>query len=183
MVMNLSHEVAVAAAGEFLASVAGFFPLLEVAIGALIEDYLAVTLNGEYVGADAVEEPAVVAHHHGTSGKVLQTLLEGAQGVDVDVVGRLVEKQHVALLFQGHCQEEAVALATREHSDHFLLVGTGEVEAREIGSGIDVASAHAEALHALRDHLIDRAFGQQVVVGLVDVGHLDGNHVQLVSIL
>jgi hypothetical protein len=47
------------------------------------------------VGGDAVEEPAVVADDHGAAGEVLQRLFQGAHGVDVQVVGRLVEQQDV----------------------------------------------------------------------------------------
>ena len=49
--------------------------------------------------ADAVEEPAVVADNDGASGEVFETFLERTQGVDVDVVGRLVEQQDIAFLW------------------------------------------------------------------------------------
>ena len=61
------------------------------------------------MGADTVEEPTVVAHYHGASGKCFQAFLQCAEGVDVDVVGRFVEQQHVAFLFKGHSEVEAVA--------------------------------------------------------------------------
>src|SRR6266849_9345286 len=56
---------------------------------------VALALEGEHVGGDAVEEPAVVADDDGAAGKILQRLLERAQGVDVEVVGGLVEKEQV----------------------------------------------------------------------------------------
>ena len=57
---------------------------------------LAVALEGEHVRGDAVEEPAIVADDDGAAGEVEQRLLERAQRVDVEIVGRLVEQQQVA---------------------------------------------------------------------------------------
>ena len=55
-----------------------------------------VALEGQHVGGDAVEEPAIVADDHGAAGEGLEAVLEGPQRVDVEVVGGLVEQQHVA---------------------------------------------------------------------------------------
>ena len=46
-----------------------------------------------------------------------------AEGLDVEVVGRLVEQQQVAALLEGERQVEAVALAAGEHAGRLLLVG------------------------------------------------------------
>ena len=73
--------------------------------------------------AIAVEEPAVVGDDHGAAGEVEQRLLERAQGVDVEVVGRLVEQQQVAAAAQQLGQVDAVALAAGELADLLLLVG------------------------------------------------------------
>ncbi len=58
---------------------------------------------------------------HGAPGEGLEGLLEGAQGVDVEVVGRLVEQEHVRRLLQHLGQEHAVALAAGEEADPLLL--------------------------------------------------------------
>src|ERR1700761_5131212 len=55
---------------------------LEVALEPL---HVAVALEGEDVGAQAVEEPAVVADDHGATGEFLQGLLQVLQGLDVEV--------------------------------------------------------------------------------------------------
>src|SRR5205809_6041553 len=62
---------------------------------------LAVALEGQDVGRQPVEEPAVVGDDHRTAGELLQRLLEVLQGLDVQVVGRLVEQDQVAALGQG----------------------------------------------------------------------------------
>ena len=120
---------------------------------------MAVAFECQDVGANTVEEPTVVRYNDGTSGEVFQTFFEGTQRVDIDVVGRLVEEQHVALLLECHSQVEPVALTTAEHADFLLLVGSREVKLRQIGPCVDVASAHTEHLCATAYHLIDGLFG------------------------
>jgi hypothetical protein len=93
----------------------------------------AVALEGEHVGGDAVEEPAVVADHHRRAGEAQQRLLERPQGVDFEVVGRLVEEQQVAAALEQLRQVEAVALAAREATDLLLLVGAAGAERRGVG--------------------------------------------------
>ena len=83
---------------------------------------LAVALEGEDVRRDAIEEPAIVADHHGAAGEVEERLFERAQRVDVEVVGRLVEQQQVAALLQQLGEVHAVALAARQRADLALLL-------------------------------------------------------------
>ena len=124
--------------------------------------------------ADTVQEPAVVADDHGAAGKGFQTLFQGAQGVDVDVVGRLVEQEHVALFLERHGQMQSVALTARKHAAQLVLVGTIEVEAAEVGVDVDIASAHAHQVGSTAHHFVDRLLGVDVFVLLIDVGQLDG---------
>ena len=56
---------------------------------------MALAFEGEHVGGDAVEEEPVVADDDGAAGEVEQRLFERAKGVDVEVVGRLVEQQQI----------------------------------------------------------------------------------------
>src|SRR4051812_40157227 len=49
---------------------------------------MALAFEGEDVGRDAVEEPAIMADDDGAARKVLQRLFERAQRVDVEIVGR-----------------------------------------------------------------------------------------------
>src|SRR5690349_25178226 len=66
------------------------------------------------MGGDAVEEPAVVADNDRAAGEILERLLERAQGADVEVVGRLVEQDHVGAGLEHLGEMHAVALAARE---------------------------------------------------------------------
>src|SRR5258708_4122737 len=45
----------------------------------------AVAFEGQNVGRDAVEEPAIVADDDGAAGEILQRLFERAQRIDVEV--------------------------------------------------------------------------------------------------
>ena len=84
--------------------------------------------------ADAVKEPTVVGDDHRTTGKVIQTLLQRTQRVDINVVGRLVEEQHVGLRLQGEGQMHTVTLTTRQHPGLLALVGAVEVETRHVSA-------------------------------------------------
>src|SRR6185503_2417176 len=65
-------------------------------IVAFAPDHFRIAFEREDVGGDAIEEPAIVRDHHRAAGEVEQRVLERAQRVDVEVVGRLVEEQQVA---------------------------------------------------------------------------------------
>ena len=111
---------------------------------ALEPRHLAVALEGEDVRRDAVEEPAVVGDDDGAAGEVEQRVLERAQRVDVEVVGRLVEQQDVAAAAQQLREVDAVALAARELADRLLLVAAAEVEPRDVLARVDLALAEQD---------------------------------------
>src|SRR5215218_6216421 len=71
---------------------------------------LRLALEGEDVGRDAVEEPAVVRDDDRAAGEFEQRVLERAQRVDVEVVGRLVEQEQVAAAAQQLREVDAIAL-------------------------------------------------------------------------
>src|SRR4026208_518187 len=77
----------------------GALPLLEilrvVTIGPLEPYRLRVSLEREDVRRDAIEKPAVVRDHNGTSRKVAQRFLERSQRIDVQIVRRLVQQQQI----------------------------------------------------------------------------------------
>ena len=64
-----------------------------------------------------------MADYHRTTGKCLQTFLQGTQRVHVDIVGWLIEEQNIALLLQCQGQLQTVALTTRENTAELALVG------------------------------------------------------------
>ncbi len=56
----------------------------------------AVAFERQDVGAQAVEEEAVMADDHRAAGEILERFLKRAKGLDIEVVGRLVEQEDVA---------------------------------------------------------------------------------------
>ena len=111
------------------------------------------------MGRDAVEEPAVVADHDGTAREGLERVLEGAQSVDVEVVGGFVEQENVASGAQKLGQMNAVAFTTREVAHLLLLVAALEVERCDVGATVDLAVAHLEVIDPVGDLLVDGLVG------------------------
>src|SRR5512137_3119163 len=93
-----------------------------------------VALAGQDVRGHAIEEPAVVRDDEHAAGVLEERVLQGAQGLDVEVVRRLVEEQDVGAGHQGLGQVEPAALAAGERAHHLLLVGPLEVEAADVGA-------------------------------------------------
>src|SRR3954447_14584532 len=147
---------------------------LVVLVVALEPHDLAVPLEREHVGRDAVEEPAIVADHHRAAGEVEQRLLERAQRVDVEVVGRLVEQQQVAALLQQLREVDAVAFAARQRADLASLRRSLEVEPRHVGARRHLALAELDLLGAAGDLVEHAPVRVERVAALVDVADLHG---------
>ena len=73
-----------------------FLVLFVVLKVALEPFHVGLAFEGEDVGADAVEEEAVVADDDGATGEVDEGVFERAECFDVEVVGRLIKEKDVA---------------------------------------------------------------------------------------
>src|SRR6202012_336251 len=89
---------------------------------------VAIAFEGENMRGDAVEEPAIVADDDGAAGEILKSLFQRAQRIDVEIVGRFVEQQHIGAGFEHLGEMHAVALAARKLTNLLLLVGALEIE-------------------------------------------------------
>ena len=114
-----------------------------------------------------------MADDHGAAGEVEQRVLERPQRVDVEVVGRLVEQDHVGAGLEQLGQVHPVALAARELADLLLLVGALEVEGADIGARRHRALAELDLLQPARDLLAHGLVGVERVAALVDIAELD----------
>ena len=114
-----------------------------VAVVAFEPDDLAVAFEGQDVGGEPVEEPAVVAADDGAAGEILQPFFQCAQGIHVQIVGRLVEDDEIRALFQHARQMHPIAFAAGEVLHLLLLIRPGEVEAGTVAAGIDCRSCRA----------------------------------------
>ena len=78
-------------------------PLIRVLVGAL---------PSQDVGCHAVQEPTIVRDDHCTAGEFQQRIFQGCEGLNVQVVGGLVEQQQVTALLEGQRQVQTVTLTT-----------------------------------------------------------------------
>ena len=121
----------------------------------------AAAIELEDPAGDVVEEVAVVGDDQNGAGEKLQVLLEPADGLRVEMVGRLVEEQQVGLFEQQLAERDAALLAARER--------------RHVG----VAGRTAERLHR---HL-DLRFEVPEVLGVDLVLQLRGFLRRLVGVV
>ena len=63
---------------------------------------------------DPIEHVAVVGHQHQGTGEAPEVALQPLHPVGVQVVGGLIEKQHVGFGHQGRCQGHPLAVAAGE---------------------------------------------------------------------
>ena len=86
------------------------------------------------MGGDPVQEPAIMADHQTAAAEILEGLLKRPERVDVQVVGRLVEKKDIGAFLEHPRQMHPVSLPSRKHADLLLLVRAREVETGHIGA-------------------------------------------------
>ena len=96
-----------------------------------------------------------MAYYDNTACKVQDALLQCPHCVYIQVVGRLVQKQHVGPLLKHHGQLHTVPLTARKNTGKLLLVCSGEVEACHIGTGIDLPVTQLYHLVSAGDYIVD----------------------------
>ena len=89
----------------------------------------ALEVDGEDLADHGVEEIAVVRNQQQRRRRVLQPAFEPEHGVEVEVVGRLVEQQQVGAAGQGAGEVEAHPPAAGEIGHRAREIGVGEAEA------------------------------------------------------
>src|SRR5690606_28899534 len=141
-----------------------------VAVVAVVAHDLAVALEGEDRGGDAVEEPAVVGDDDRGAAEVEQHLLDGAEGGDVEGVGGLVEEDEVGGAREQDGEGDAGPLAARERADLLGVARGVEEEALEVAGDVEGVTAEVEAAPALDDVVVDAAAVVEAGAGLVEVG-------------
>ena len=108
-----------------------------------------VLASGVVVGVElhdsldhAVEEGAVVGHCGHGGGRVDDEALEPIEAVEVEVVGRLVEHEHLEARKQNRGQSGSAPLPAREASQRLLqsVIAQSDVGADFGGAGIEVVA-------------------------------------------
>ena len=82
-----------------------------------------------------VEQHAVVADHQQGAAEVVERVVQAEPGVDVEVVGRLVEQQHVGTPEQLGGQTDGDHLAAGERPERSVQRDVGQAEPGELGAG------------------------------------------------
>src|SRR5258706_4197210 len=101
--------------------------LFIVVIVAVEERDLRIAFERQDMSRDPVEKPAIVRDHQDAAGEFEQCVLERPQGLDIEIVRRLVEQQHIAAGDQRLRQVEPAALPAGKRADLLLLVLALEV--------------------------------------------------------
>ena len=114
-------------------------------------DHLAVSLEGQHVRRDAIEEPAVVADDDGAASEIEQRLFECPQRIDVEVIGRLVEEEQVGAPLEQLREVHAIAFTARQLPHLALLVAPLEVEPGHVGPRGHLAVAERHHVVAAGD--------------------------------
>ena len=116
--------------------------------------------------ADLVQEVTVVADDHHGRVVVVQRPFQPADRVDVEVVGRLVEQQHVGAREQGLRQQHAQLKTGRHLAHRAVVLGLGDP-----GIGQDSAGTRLGVVPAvLRELALQLRGAHVVVVGCLRIG-------------
>ena len=155
--------------GVLLTALGAQYDIL-VVLDLVVFDVAAGYLDGA-VG-DIVDEGAVVAHQHHGFGRLGEKLLKPLYALDVEVVGRLVEQEHVGLLQENLGELDAHAPATGELARGAVEVAALEAQTGEgaLEGGFVVVSAEHHVAVVLESELLDQlGIALALVVGAV--GH------------
>ena len=112
--------------------------------------------------------------HQHRAGKLEQRIFKRPQGFDVQIVGRLIEQQHVAALEQRLGQMQTTAFTTGQTANLLLLILALEVEPSEVSPRWHFEAADIDDVQTLGDFFPDVVRAFQRFAGLLDIGHLDG---------
>ena len=96
-----------------------------VVVAAVGEDAVLVHLQDAV--ADVVQEVAVVGHHQQGHTAALQVVLQPLDHVDVEVVGGLVQDEHLRLIDEQAGQRHTLDLASAQFLDRLVVVGDLEL--------------------------------------------------------
>ena len=143
------HQLAIATLLDLCIAQAARLVDFVLRIAALEEEDLTIALEGKNVGTDTIEEPAVVADNHSTTGKCLQTFLQGTQRVHVDIVGWLIEEQYVWRFQEQFCQLNPHSPSSRKLACRAVEIRALETETEQRLLYIFLEMSHVDGVEFL----------------------------------
>ena len=158
-------------AGEGLLAGLVLAGLLQQALGLLLEPGGVVALVGDAAAAveledpagDVVEEVAVVGDDEDGVRVLDQVLLQPGDGLGVEVVGGLVEEQHLGLLEQEPAEGDAALLAAGEGVDGGVVGRAAQRLHGDVDLGVEVPEVLGVDLVLEGGHLLHQRVG--IVLG------------------
>src|SRR4051812_24888790 len=145
-----------------------------VGIAAGIFEPASVTLGHDHGRHHAVEKIAIVADQDHGALVVAEHFLEDVEGLEVEVVGRLVQHQEVGRFRQRACQHQPAALAARQHLQRRAHLFLGEQEVFHIAHDmLRLAADHNMVAAAAGERLGQRRLRIETFTMLVERCHLD----------
>ncbi|KFB74434.1 MAG: hypothetical protein AW09_000265 [Candidatus Accumulibacter phosphatis] len=103
---------------------------------------------------------------------VLEQFFEQFESLDVEVVGRLVEHQHVRRPREQTRQQQAVALATGQRTDLRACALRGKQEVTEIADHVFALIGDLHEIRPRRDHVDQCRLFIELTAELVEISHL-----------
>ena len=113
-----------------------------------------------------------MAHEQQRAGPVHELRFEQLQRLEVEVVGRFVEHQHVGRTREEPRQQQAVAFAARQRLHRRARAIGRKQEVFEIAVHVARAPGNRDAVVAVAHGIDHRALGVELLALLVVVGHL-----------
>ena len=107
-----------------------------------------ITFEDDQMGADAVEEPAVVTDDQRRPGEFLEGFFQRAERIHVQVICGFIQKQDIRAFGEGFRQVDPVAFAAGEDADFLLLILTRKIKGGNIATGVDLPFAKFERIRA-----------------------------------
>ena len=111
-----------------------------------------------------------MAHHHGAAREAVQALLQGTYRVDIHIVGRFIQQEHIPLVLERERQVQPVPFAAGQDAAFLFLVGPAEIKARHPGTRIDVPVPQPHPLGVARNGLVHGFIRIDGTMLLVHVG-------------
>jgi len=87
---------------------------------------MAVSVEAEHCGRDAVQQVAIVRYQYQRARKVEQILFKDFERGNIQIVGRLVEQQNIRRLQHQFCDQHSRPFAARQIAHWLIELLTGE---------------------------------------------------------
>lgn len=133
-----------------------------------IEDDLAVAFEGEDMGADAVQEVAIVTDDDQGALKGDEGFLKHAEGRQIEVVCGFIQKEDVSAAFEDFGEEHPAPFSPTELGDGLGDAILREEEATEVAAQGDVFGTESDGIASFADFFPDGFSGIDLDAVLVD---------------